>query len=188
MNQKSSQVYNVLSLAQIIITDFFNVCSMEHPPHQRVRLNSSSLQLDLDIELGTNEVKGQHVLSPSISVVLMVMGSLSSFQEVSLAHLFKPADQHKTEYVSTLFGGTQSHQSDLQQSSVYRLGANYDEVLDQPLPSSCGPSFPWAGFREHHSTHDVLLHYHPLCMDNYEFFVGANISTLSLQSYMVSNL
>ena len=82
------------------------------------------------------------------------------------------------------------HLSDAQQAStVFTLGASYNQVvLDQPIPAASGSAFPWVGFRDHHGTEDVLIYYHPFCMDNYQYFVGPNISTLSVPSYRVSPL
>ena len=105
-------------------------------------------------------------------------------QEVSLTHLLK---QQPLELDSTLFHSSLAalgpHHSD---PRVFTIRATYNTVLDHPLPSSGGTSFPWVEFRDHHTPSDVLVYYHPLCMDNYEFFVGPNISTLSVQSYRVS--
>ena len=52
--------------------------------------------------------------------------------------------------------------------------------------SSLGSSYPWQSFRDHHSTTHVLQHYHPRCLDNYEYFIGRNTTTMTLNGYRVS--
>ena len=54
-----------------------------------------------------------------------------------------------------------------------------------PISEPLGSSFPWQKFRECHSPTHVLLHYHPLCLDNYEYFVGRNTTTLTPRGYRV---
>ena len=51
--------------------------------------------------------------------------------------------------------------------------------------SSLGSSYPWQSFRDHHSTTHVLTHYHPRCLDNYEYFIGRNTTTMTLNGYRV---
>lgn len=46
--------------------------------------------------------------------------------------------------------------------------------------------FPWQlQFQENHSPAFVVLHYHPLALDNYEYFVGKNTTTITPCGYMV---
>lgn len=110
-------------------------------------------------------------------------------QEVSLAHLFIPVYQQLQDSdLAITLAQYSGHLSEFQASLLQKLGTSYNEVLDCPLPNPSGPSFPWAWFRDHHNTRDVLVHYHPLSMDNYEFFVGPNVSTLYKQSYRVRGI
>jgi hypothetical protein len=51
--------------------------------------------------------------------------------------------------------------------------------------SSRGPAYPWQSFRDHHSVKHVLLHYHPRSLDNYEYFIGRNTTTMTLDGYRV---
>ncbi len=110
---------------------------------------------------------------------------------MSLAHLLEPVHKAWTEEDSKAFGlpiALSSHPQDTTQqaSQVFGLDASYSRVLEQPLPSASGSTFPWARFKELHDTERVLIYYHPLCMDNYQYFVGPNISTLSVPGYRVS--
>ena len=107
---------------------------------------------------------------------------------MSLAHLLQPVRLAQTEEDSEAFGYPvvlSGHPSDPTQQ-VFQLEASLSQVLEQPLPSVSGSTFPWARFRDYHDTQRVLVYYHPLCMDNYQYFVGPNISTLSVPGYRVS--
>ncbi len=93
-------------------------------------------------------------------------------QEVSLSHLFLPLTSADPDAVTSM-GFPTKKQGPL-------------VTLEQPTLSSSGTSFPWSFFSEHHGELDVLLHYHPLCMDNHEYFVGPYVNAMSVLSYTVS--
>ena len=58
-------------------------------------------------------------------------------------------------------------------------------MISEAVHSSRGPAYPWQSFRDHHSTKHVLMHYHPRCLDNYEYFIGRNTTTMTLDGYRV---
>ena len=107
------------------------------------------------------------------------------FQEVSLSHLFLPLHVSLDTETNTLglpVGVTKKL------SGLYGL----TDCLDPDVPgsgvSSAAKSFPWSFFSEHHGALEVLLLYHPLCMDNMEHFVGTHISVFPLEGYTVRGL
>jgi len=110
----------------------------------------------------------------------------SRFQEVSLSHLFLPlhvSSDSETSLQGLPLGLSKKH------SGLYSLSAGLPDCMDQevagPGVPSTAKSFPWSFFSEHHGVREVLLHYHPLCLDNLEHFVGTHISAFPLEGYTV---
>ena len=149
-----------------------------------------SLQLELDgIELGDSSTVSPHTAKALYTTQFTPsMCTHTHTQEVSLGYLLAPLVM--TTESTQLEGGetpTLSRKQSIRHSGSEKrcptpLGRYH---VAHPVPESLGSSFHWQSFREcHHPTH-VLLNYHPHCLDNYEYFVGRNTTTLTPHGYRV---
>ena len=135
-----------------------------------------SLQLDLDVELGTTTVRFLR-----FHAFLMTLCNFI-FQDVSLANLFNPLWVESPQYDVTMTPPLHRRQSFKRQPDSEKKGS----LLKAHLRSEAlGSSYPWQSFRDHHSATQVLLQYHPRCLDNYEYFIGRNTTTMTLHGYRV---
>ena len=66
-----------------------------------------------------------------------------------------------------------------------------DTVLDDPghvhspLEDVTYRSFPYSSFATSHSASQVIHQYHPMALDNREYFVGKNNTVVALSGYKV---
>lgn len=132
---------------------------------------SLSLQLELDeLELGT------------------------STTEVSLAFLLTPlwvtqdtpSLSHDPDVPSLVRRQSIRRSDSDKRSSTPRPPSHYHLNLADLPSCSTTRGFPWQSFRDHHSATHVLVNYNPLCLDNREFFVGKNTTTVTPHGYRVS--
>ncbi len=129
------------------------------------------------------------------------MDLLSSFlcplQEVSLAFLLAPLlvshDSGQTDPDTPLLARKKSlrrggggGEGDKRSSTPRPLSHYHLTSAECPTLEPLGAAFPWQLFRENHSPSHVITHYHPLSLDNYEYFVGRNTTTVTPHGYRVS--
>ena len=110
---------------------------------------------------------------------------MHTLQDVSLAFLLTPL-WGAPEFTQLEYGDdpTLVRRQSSRRSKKLSLSLSHHPTI-HPISEPLGSSFPWQNFRECHNPTYVLLHYHPLCLDNYEYFVGRNTTTLTPRGYRV---
>ena len=145
-----------------------------------------SLQLDLDIELGTTTVRIRSSSSSRLLTTLYLLCFLF-LQDVSLANLFSPLWVIETPQPEVVLTPPLHRRQSFKRlvDSEKKGSLLKAHVISEAVHASLGHSYPWQSFKEHHSAKHVLLHYHPRCLDNYEYFIGRNTTTMTLNGYRV---
>lgn len=134
----------------------------------RTRLNSGTLQLEVDSIRISGEEEEEVSLSHFLDSVWVIphQKSCLKLQEEQSA---QPSE------AGVVVAGTPC-------TSRRFFGENFTSTLAQPA----NVSFQQQLFVENHTPITVIENYTPCCLDNHEYFVGKNITTLTPQGYRVS--
>jgi len=69
-------------------------------------------------------------------------------------------------------------------NSVQQIGL---DAVDDSGHVHSPPSFPYTFFSTSHSPSQVIHQYHPMALDNSEYFVGKNNTVVALSGYKVED-